>query len=109
MMTANRLVNYVTAEPFRPFRIKMTGGDAFEIRHPEMVQVGRTTATIFTWMSEHGGDQKEREREISIILIESIEPFRPTLPQDHPQSVTECSNCLSSMELSQPPPPIKLV
>lgn len=89
MMTANRLVNYVTAEPFRPFRIKMTGGDAFEIPHPEMVQVGRTTATIFTWMTDDGGSQKEREREISILLIESIEPFRSAAAQGQTQSFSE--------------------
>ncbi len=89
MMTANPLVNYVTAEPFRPFRIKMTGGDTFEIRHPEMVQVGRTTATIFTWMSDDDDSQKEREREISIILIESIEPFRSSTSQGQIQSLAE--------------------
>ncbi len=76
MMTASRIVNYITAEPFRPFRIKMTSGETFEIRHPEMIQVGRTTATVFTWMDEGREDQKEREREISIILIESIEPLK---------------------------------
>jgi len=77
MMTIGRLVNYVGAEPFRPFRIKMTSGETFEIRHPEMIQIGRTTATVFTWMSEDNEDPKEREREISILLIESIEPLRP--------------------------------
>ena len=89
MMTANRLMNYVTSEPFRSFRIKMTGGDTFEIRHPEMVQVGRTTATIFTWMSDEHENQNEREREISIILIESIEPLRSPSPHNQTQSIVE--------------------
>lgn len=89
MMTANRLVNYVTAEPFRPFRIKMTGGNTFEIRHPEMVQVGRTTATIFTWMNDDLEVQKERQREISILLIESIEPFRITAGSGQTQRLTD--------------------
>lgn len=89
MMTANRLMNYVTAEPFRPFRIKMTGGETLEIRHPEMVQVGRTTATIFTWMSDESDEPTEREREISMILIESIEPFRATNPLNQTQSSAE--------------------
>jgi hypothetical protein len=87
--SANRLVNYVTAEPFRSFRINLTGGDTFEIRRPEMVQVGRTTATIFTWMSDDAEDQKEREREISIILIESIEPLRSPSPHNQTQSIAE--------------------
>jgi hypothetical protein len=82
MMTRNRVFSYVTAEPFCPFRIKMTGGDSFEIRHPEMIQVGRTTATIFTWMSEGQESPWEREREISIILIESIERLTSAVSQD---------------------------
>ncbi len=79
MKTFRQLVNYVAAEPFRPFRIRMASGDTLEIRHPEMIQVGRTTCRIFTWMNEENEDprEREREREISILLIESIEPLNP--------------------------------
>ena len=52
MITFQRLVRYVGAEPFRPFRISMASGQSFEIRHPEMISVGRSTAHIFTFMSE---------------------------------------------------------
>lgn len=86
MMTSNRVFSYVNAEPFCPFRIKMTGGDCFEIRHPEMIQVGKTTATIFTWMSEGQEIPKEREREISVILIESIERLKSVAAQEQPQN-----------------------
>ena len=73
MMTFARLARYVGAEPFRPFVIKMASGETFEIRHPEMIQAGRTTATVFTWMDDNPNNPKEREQEISILLIESIE------------------------------------
>ncbi len=74
MMTNRRILSYVNAEPFQPFHIKMTSGERFEIRHPEMIQVGRTTATIFMWVQEDSGDgHGERMQEISILLIESIE------------------------------------
>lgn len=76
----------VSAEPACPFRIKMIRGETFEIRHPEMVQVGRTTATIFTWMNEGREDPREREQEISIILIETIERLKPTVPQEQSQN-----------------------
>ena len=75
MMTAGKAVRYVTAEPFRPFRISMASGRVFEIRHPEMVQVGRTTLTIFTYLSDDANEAKEREHEASLLLIESIEPI----------------------------------
>lgn len=75
MMTYTRMGSYVEAEPFRPFRIQMVGGRTFEIRHPEMVQVGRTTMTIFTYLSDDPELVKEREVEVSLLLIESVEPL----------------------------------
>ena len=73
MMTYQRIGNYVTAEPFRPFRVNMVSGQSFEIRHPEMVQVGRTTMTIFTYMADSSHETKQREHEVSLLLIESVE------------------------------------
>ncbi len=86
MMTARRLVDYMTAEPFRSFRIKKTSGETLEIRHPEMIQVGRTTATVFQWMNDDEDAPGEREREISTLLIESIEPLKSPTPQDQTQN-----------------------
>ena len=40
------------AEPFRPFRIRITSGRNFEIRHPEMVRVGADSVIIFTTVSD---------------------------------------------------------
>lgn len=79
MMTYQRIGNSVTAEPFRPFRINMASGKTFEIRHPEMVQVGRTTVTIFTYMSDDPDEAKEREQEVSMLLIESVEPLNAAI------------------------------
>jgi len=75
MMTFQRVAKYISAEPFRPFRISMASGKVFEIRHPEMVQVGRTTMRIFTYLDDDEEQSKEREHEISLLLVESIEPL----------------------------------
>ncbi len=75
MITAKRIVNYVGAEPFRPFRITTTSGRTYDIRHPEMVQVGRSTMTIFMSMSDDEDAAKEREVEVSLLLTESVEPL----------------------------------
>lgn len=80
IMTFRRLFHHVATAPFRPFRIKMTSGETFEIRHPEMIAIGRTTAHVFTCMSQ--GNPKEREREISILLIESIEPLQESIKSE---------------------------
>ena len=73
MITFQRLARYVGAEPFRPFRISMASGKSFEIRHPEMISVGRTTARIYTYMSEDAEESKQREHEVSLLLMESVE------------------------------------
>lgn len=78
MLTYQKIGSYVTAEPFRPFRIQMASGRTFEIRHPEMVQVGRSTMTIFTFMSNEPEEAKERQVEVSLLMTESVEPLDAT-------------------------------
>ncbi len=82
MMTSRRIINYVTAEPFQPFRINMASGKSYSIRHPEMIAVGRTTVHVYMSISDDEEEAKEGERELSIILIESIEPLDSTVKQD---------------------------
>ena len=75
MITAQRLISYVGAEPFRPFRISMASGQALEIKHPEMISVGRSTAHINFFMSDNPDEVKEKVREVSLMLMESVEPL----------------------------------
>jgi hypothetical protein len=75
MITFQRIASYVGAEPFRPFRITLAGGRTFDIRHPEMIQVGRTTMTIFMFLSEDGDEATQRQVEVSLLLTESVEPL----------------------------------
>ena len=82
MISLQRIANYISAEPFRPFRISMASGRVFEIRHPEMVQAGKTTLTIFTYMSDDPQEAKERQHEVSLLLIESIEPLNVPVGKD---------------------------
>ncbi len=73
-MTFRMIGEYVAAEPFRPFRIKMASGQSFEIRHPEMILVGRTSVRVFT-TSETGDENGERWQDVSLMLMETIEPM----------------------------------
>ena len=82
MMTFQRLASYVSAEPFRPFRIRMASGQMFEIRHPEMVSVGRTTVHIYTHMIEDS-NSKQQQHEVSMLLIESIERMNAAMASDN--------------------------
>ena len=82
MITFQQLARYVGAEPFRPFRISMASGRTFEIRHPEMISVGRSTARICTYMSDDPEQAKERESEVSLLLMELVEPLDVTATKE---------------------------
>lgn len=76
MMTYGKFGEYVQAEPFRPFRIKMASGQTFEIRHPEMILVGRSSVRVYT-SSQSNGDAAAQWHDVSMMLMETIEPMAP--------------------------------
>ena len=45
-MRPTDLMNVLRARPFRPFRLVMSDGTVYEVRHPEIVIVARSTAVI---------------------------------------------------------------
>lgn len=73
-MFARDLLEYVNATPFEPFRIHLTDGTSYEIRHPEMVKVERTKAHVFF----HAGDDPRslvlRREAIALLHINRIAP-----------------------------------
>jgi len=78
MMTSRKLVEYVAAEPFRPFRVKMASGQSFDIRHPEMILVGRKSARLY-WAT--GDGLHEKWHDLSLMLLETIEPIDASVGQ----------------------------
>ncbi len=73
-MRADDLLAWNRATPLVPYRIRLNSGRTFDMRHPEMVRVGRTTVNIFTFAGDPA-DPYERMETISLVLIESIEPI----------------------------------
>ncbi len=78
MMTPREVMAHVFAEPFQPFCIHTASGRTFEVRHPEFVQVGRSTMTIYA-PPENDPDGPERWEKISRMLIESIAPLNASV------------------------------
>ena len=74
MISPRVMIDFVSAEPFRPFRIHMASGRTFEIGHPEMIRVGRSSVTVYS-RPESGPDQPDRWQEVSLMLLESVEPL----------------------------------
>jgi hypothetical protein len=78
-MRADDLLTWTRATPFVPFRIRLNSGRTFDIRHPEMLRVGRSTANVYTFAGEPS-DPFERMEMVSLILIESVEPLEVAHP-----------------------------
>jgi len=71
MITYQRVLDYVRAEPFRPFRIQMASGRAFEIRHPEMIKVLKSYLLVFKAGSS-AAEVPEEFDSVSLLLVESV-------------------------------------
>lgn len=72
MMT--NVVEYLSAEPSRPFRIRMASGSTFDIRHPEVLLAGRSSVRVYT-SPEGDGNAPARWYDVSLMLMESLEPL----------------------------------
>jgi hypothetical protein len=62
---------YIKAEPFRPFRLHMASGKTFDVRHPEMVKVGKNFVMVFSFSSREP-ELIEQWETVSLMLIESV-------------------------------------
>jgi hypothetical protein len=74
MLTPRAMVEFVSAEPFQPFRLHMASGRVFDIVHPEFIKVGRSSVTVY--MPPDGAPgAADRWQEVSLMLLESVEPL----------------------------------
>ena len=73
MMIFRKVVEYVSAEPFRPFRLKMASGQTYDIRHPEMILVGKSSVRVYT--TAKPDSTSEHWQDVSLMLMEAIEPI----------------------------------
>jgi hypothetical protein len=59
--------------PFAPFRILINSGRTYDVRHPELVRVLRSSLMLFTPSEEP--DVYDRAEMLGLVLIERIEPI----------------------------------
>jgi hypothetical protein len=72
-MRPDDLLAWVRAKPFRPFRMHMNSGHVYDIFHPEMIRVSRTTVYVF--FPDDPEVPFERAEMVSMLLIERVEPL----------------------------------
>jgi hypothetical protein len=56
----------VRREPFRAFRITLTDGRSYDVRHPELAMVGRSTVAI--GLPANGRDEPIYDRLVTVDL-----------------------------------------
>ncbi len=76
MINLASILTYTKAQPFRPFRIQMASGKTFDVRHPEMVKVGKTNLLVFSFVSDEP-EVFDEWQSVSLMLMESISHLEP--------------------------------
>jgi hypothetical protein len=71
MLTPQMLESYLKAEPFRPFRVYLASGRTFDVRHPELVKILKSSFLIFK-PSPDAPELPEAWDSVSLMLSESI-------------------------------------
>jgi hypothetical protein len=71
MMTPTKVLDYVKAEPFQPFRMHMASGRTYDVRHPEMIKVLKSYVLIFS-AADASEELPDRSESVSLMLTESI-------------------------------------
>jgi hypothetical protein len=86
MITPQTILDYVRAQPFRPFRIHLASGRTFDIRHPEMIKVLKNYLLVFKTASGQL-DVPDEHESVSLMLTESVShfdaPVHPTNNDSH--------------------------
>jgi hypothetical protein len=75
MFTAGKIREIVTAQPFKPFRICMSDGRAFEVRHHDSVIVTQNTIEVGIGVDDAG--IAENVSRCAILHITGIEDLQP--------------------------------
>ena len=77
-MTQDDLHDAARRQPFEPFRVIFTAGAAYDIRHPDLIMVGRRAAVIGI-TSEPAGTAFDRTIKVDLLHVVAIEDL-PSVP-----------------------------
>ncbi len=74
-MRPQDILKYLQRTPFQPFRLCLSDGRSFEVRHPEMAMVGRSAVIIGLPDPKEEEPIYQRSFDCSIMRITSLEPI----------------------------------
>lgn len=68
MVPFGKVGEHIVAEPFRPFRISLTGGKQVDILNPEMILLGRNSVRVYA-----AGGKNTAWEDVSLSQMQAIE------------------------------------
>jgi hypothetical protein len=72
-MTIQTFRDLLTHKPFKPFRLVMSSGESYDVRHPEMAMLTRTDILVGTNIAEDGVPAEFKI--CSLLHVATIEPL----------------------------------
>jgi hypothetical protein len=72
-MTIQTYRELLSQRPFRPFRLMMSSGQSYEVRHPEMAMLTRSDLLVGVGESEEGVPSEFRI--CSLLHVATVEPI----------------------------------
>ena len=71
-MTHEEVYEAARRQPFEPFRLILTTGAAYDIRHPDLIMVGRRSAVVGV-TNEGNGTVYDRTIKVDMLHVVGIE------------------------------------
>jgi len=65
---------FLQHKPFQPFRLTLTDGRTYDVRHPELAMVGRSTVAIGIPAPDEPAPVYDRLVTVSLMRIMQVEP-----------------------------------
>jgi hypothetical protein len=73
-MRPKDLIEHLRRRPFRRFRLILTDGRAFEVRHPELAMVGGSTVSISLARPRDPEPMHDRQVTVPLVDVLRVEP-----------------------------------
>ena len=80
LINAEQILAHLRKQPFEPFRIFMSDGSSYEVRHPELAMVRRREVVIA--LPQVPDRLAERFAYCDLLHITRIEPIENPVPQN---------------------------
>jgi hypothetical protein len=81
-MTVQTFRELLTTRPFKPFRIVMSSGQSYEVRHPEMAMLTRTDLLVGVDAADDGVPAEFKI--CSLLHVTAVEPLSPAATGSEP-------------------------